>query len=203
MKGRRLSRRFFEQPSPMVAEALLGKLLVRVEGGVRNSGVIVETEAYRGPNDPASHAFKGKTKRNEVMFGDPGHAYVYFSYGNHWCLNFTCEPAPFPAAVLIRAVEPVEGVGQMLTRRGVSTLDDVANGPGKLTKAMQIDGTFNGEDVVTSERLFVESGRKVAKVGRTSRVGISTGQKRRWRFFIAGNRFVSKGKPSESPETHN
>ena len=200
----RLDRAFYAASSPEVARRTLGKLLVRIVDGRRLSGVVVETEAYRGPRDPASHAYRGKTKRNEVMFGEPGHAYVYFTYGNHFCLNLTCEPAGAPAAVLVRAIEPQEGIETMKENSGKQRVLDLANGPGKLTKALQIRGDLNGADLVTSERLFLEPGGTPPRVATSSRVGITDGTGRRWRYFVSGNPFVSPGRPSNRPpRTHN
>ena len=199
----RQGRRFFEGYTPKVAKALLGTLLVRVVDGERLSGTIVETEAYRGASDPASHAYGGKTKRNAVMFGEGGHAYVYFSYGFHWCLNVTTEPAGKAGAVLVRAVEPIEGLEQMLRNRSLDLDEHVTDGPGKLTQALGIDSGLNGEDLVTSDRLFIEEGKKVEGTGSSSRVGIQRGVEFKWRFFVKGNRFVSKAKPLTPHRTHN
>ena len=199
----RLARLFFEGYTPSVARALLGTVLVRVIDGERLSGTIVETEAYRGAGDPASHACHGRTKRNAVMFGEGGHAYVYFSYGFHWCLNLTTEPAGRAGAVLVRAVEPIEGLEQMLRNRDLNSDEHVTDGPGKLTRALGIDSSLNDEDLVTSDRLFVEDGERVERVGSSSRVGIRRGVEFKWRFFVRGNRFVSKAKPSAPHRTHN
>ncbi len=199
----RLAWRFFEGYTPSVARALLGTVLVRVADGERLSGTIVETEAYRGAKDPASHAYRGKTKRNAVMFGEGGHAYVYFSYGFHWCLNLTTEPVGRPGAVLVRAIEPIEGLEQMLRNRSLVSDEHVTDGPGKLTQALRIDSGLDGEDLVTSDRLFVEEGKRVEGVGSSSRVGIRRGVEFKWRFFVRGNRFVSKAKPSVFHRTHN
>ena len=190
----RLRREFFERYTPSVARELLGCSLVRVVEGRRESGVIVETEAYRGKGDPASHAFRGKTGRNAVMFGEAGHAYVYFTMGMHYCLNVTTEPAGKAGAVLVRAIEPTEGLEEMARRRNSEV--HIADGPGRLTKAMDIDGHLNGTDLVTSDALFIESGSAPAKIAASARVGVSRGVDRRWRFFVAGNRFVSRGKPA-------
>ncbi|MDE1858354.1 MAG: DNA-3-methyladenine glycosylase [Thaumarchaeota archaeon] len=194
--GRRLSRRFFERYAPDVARDLVGCRLVRVLDGWRLSGTIVETEAYRGARDPASHAYRGRTPRNEVMFGPAGHAYVYFTMGMHYCLNATTEPGGTPAAVLLRAVEPLEGVGPMAANRGVGDLRKLAAGPGNLTKALAVDGALNGEDMVKSSRLFFEEGTSPGPVWASTRVGVSAGQTRRWRFYVDGSPFVSRGKPS-------
>lgn len=196
----RLTRCFFEGYTPNVARSLLGTVLVRVIDGERLSGMIVETEAYRGSRDPASHASGGRTKRNAVMFGEAGHAYVYFSYGFHWCLNLTTEPPGSAGAVLIRAVEPMEGVDRMTKNRGGIAAEHATDGPGKLTQALEIDSALNGEDVVASDRLFVEEGKKVNGIGSSSRVGIRHGVELRWRFFVMGNSFVSKARPSAHAE---
>ena len=157
--------------------------------------MVVETEAYRGARDPASHAYRGKTRRNEAMFGPAGVAYVYFTMGAHHCLNVTTE-GEGAAAVLIRAVRPIEGIERMKQNRGVTELKEVASGPGKLTRAFEIDLSFNGEDMVTSRRLFFEGGRKIRNIGVSSRVGVSAGKTFRWRFYAGRDPFVSKGKPS-------
>lgn len=199
----RLARRFFEGYTPSVARALLGTVLVRIVDGERLSGMIVETEAYRGTEDPASHAYRGRTKRNAVMFGEGGHAYVYFSYGFHWCLNLTTEPVGRAGAVLVRAAEPIDGLEQMLRNRSLVSSEHLTDGPGKLARALGIDSGLNGEDLVTSDRLFVEGGKKLEGIGSSSRVGIRQGVGLKWRFFVRGNRFVSRAKPSAFHRTHN
>ncbi len=192
----RLGRHFYERYSAAVARGLLGCRLVRVLDGKRLSGIIVETEAYTGLRDPASHAYRGRTARNEVMFGPAGHAYVYFTMGMHHCLNVTTEGEGTPAAVLIRAMEPVEGVKRMMKERTSYDVKRLAAGPGNLAKALGIDVRLNGEDMVLSRRLFVENVKRVGKVAVSSRVGISAGRSFKWRYFLAGNPFVSRGKPS-------
>lgn len=192
----RLGRGFFTRYSPVVAKELIGCHLVRVADETRLSGLIVETEAYRGSRDPASHAYRGKTKRNEVMFGPAGFAYVYFTMGAHFCLNVTAEGNGTAAAVLIRAVQPVEGMDEMERNRGVTELKKVASGPGNLTKAFRVDREFNGEDMVTSGLLYFEAGQKARDIGVSSRVGVSAGKSLRWRFYARGNPFVSRGRPS-------
>jgi len=193
---RKLPRSFFERYTPLVARELLGMRLARFDGRERLAGIIVETEAYRGRRDPASHAFRGRTRRNEVMFGPAGHAYVYFTMGMHYCLNITTEFPGIPGAVLLRAIEPVEGVQSMIRNRGIGSTVHVADGPGRLTKALGIDGRLNGEDLITSKNLFIEKGTKPKSIDSSSRVGIKAATERRWRYFIAGSRFVSRGKPS-------
>ncbi len=187
----RFSRLFFRRYTPTVARELLGAILVRVLDGTTLSGRIVETEAYRGSDDPASHAYRGMTKRTEVMFGEPGKAYVYFTYGNHYCLNVTSERKGEAGATLIRALAPLEGLEEMQRRRGVENVRDVANGPGKLTKAMGIDGSLNGEDLVTSKRLYLVRGERPSSVGVSTRIGLSVAKATEWRFFVDGDEFVS------------
>ena len=192
----RLGRQFFEGDTAVVGKRLLGCTLVRITGRRRVAGRIVEVEAYRGTEDPASHAYRGMTKRNRVMFGEPGHAYVYFTMGMHWCLNVTTEEPGTAGAVLVRALEPLEGIEIMRERRGKQPLEELANGPAKLTQALGIDGGMNGENLAESQRLFLETGQRAEEVGTSSRVGISRGTEHKWRFFLEGNRFVSRGKPS-------
>ena len=152
----------------------------------------MEVEAYRGSDDPASHSYRGATKRISIMFGEGGHVYVFFAYGFHWCLNFTTEEEGQPGAVLIRALEPVEGVEEMARNRGVSEVGKLTDGPGKLTKALSIDGDFNGEDLVRSRRLYVLNREEPARVAASARIGISKGREQQWRYFVEGNPFVSK-----------
>jgi DNA-3-methyladenine glycosylase len=188
----RLGRSFFSRYTPDVAQDLLGCLLVRRIGKRTLSGRIVEVEAYRGRDDPASHSFRGVTKRNSLMFGEAGHVYVFFSYGFHWCLNFTTEAEGEPGAVLVRALEPVEGIEKMTKNRGVLEVWRLTNGPGKLTKALSIDGAFNGEDLEKSKKLYVLSREGPARVKASARIGISRGREQQWRYFVEGNPFVSK-----------
>jgi DNA-3-methyladenine glycosylase len=167
-----------------------------MDGGRRLAGVIVETEAYRGSLDPASHAYHGRTKRNEVMFGEPGHAYVHLSYGVNECLNITTEPTGTPAAVLIRALEPTEGIDRMKRRRETKEIRELTSGPGKLTEALGISLDFNGEDLVNSKELFLEEGEARHDIRASTRIGISAGKNQRWRYFVGGNEFVSRARPS-------
>jgi DNA-3-methyladenine glycosylase len=188
----RLRRQFYNRPTLRVAKELLGKFLVVQKDGHRLSGKIVETEAYIGFNDPASHAYRSKTPRNQVMFGHPGHAYVYFTYGMLHCLNFVTEKNGYQAAVLIRALEPVEGIELMKKRRGKQKLQDLASGPGKLCQALDIDRRLNGADLC-NDLIYVEDRGEVAKtIARSSRIGISEGKEKKWRFFIKGNEFISR-----------
>jgi DNA-3-methyladenine glycosylase len=188
-----LSRRFYARPVLVVARALLGRVLRHDGPGGRTSGRIVEVEAYRGADDPASHAFRGETVRNRVMFGPPGHAYVYFTYGMHYCVNLVTGPAGRADAVLIRALEPLEGLALMRRRRGVSELERLARGPGCVTRALGLDRRHDGLDL-THGPLVVESGRPErggARVARGPRIGIRVAVERPWRFWLAGHTCVS------------
>jgi DNA-3-methyladenine glycosylase len=188
----RLDRGFYSRNTLDVARELPGCVLVRRVGARVLSGRIVEVEAYRGRDDPASHSYRRATKRSSIMFGEAGHVYMFFSYGNHWCLNFTAEKEGDPGGVLIRALEPIEGVEEMMRNRGVSELQRLANGPGNLTQALEIDGGFNGEDLVTSKRLYVEEKEGAVPVKTSPRIGISKAKELPWRFFVDGSPFVSK-----------
>ena len=191
----RLERSFFLQDTLTVARALLGQRLVRVlENGQRLAGIIVETEAYIGEEDKACHAAHGRTARNAVMYGPPGHAYVYFIYGMHYCLNVVTEPAGFPAAVLIRALEPCEGIEWMRLHRHGRPDSELTNGPGRLCQALAIGRAFNGYDLCTGPLLFTEPGHTNVPVACSQRVGISADElakERPWRFFVPDNPFVS------------
>lgn len=192
MQKIKLRRRFFAQPTLQVARKLLGKYLVLKQNGTLLSGKIVETEAYVGKDDPASHAFGRITPRNQIMYGPPGYAYIYFIYGNYFCLNFVTGKEGFPAAVLIRAIEPIDGIEKMSKNRGSVTRENLTNGPGKLCQALGIDKGFNGWDI-TSNSLFVEDRNdKVDQIENSKRIGINQGTDKKWRFYIAKNSYVSK-----------
>ncbi|OQA47202.1 MAG: 3-methyladenine DNA glycosylase [Chloroflexi bacterium ADurb.Bin325] len=185
-RGARLSRAFYERPTPVVARALLGQRLVRVLAGSRLSGLICETEAYGGPDDESSHAFR-RTPRSAIMYGAAGYAYVYYIYGMHYCLNVVTEPDGRPGAVLIRAIFPQEGVGAMRERRGPRGAARLADGPGKLCRALAIDLAQNGLDLATDAALFIEAGEAAAaaEVRITPRIGVRGGaeaRERPWRF---------------------
>jgi DNA-3-methyladenine glycosylase len=155
--ARRLPRAFFDRPTVTVARELLGQRLVHISNGQRLAGLITEAEAYVGQADLACHARVGHTPRTAVMFGPPGHAYVYFTYGMHWLLNCVTEQAGFPAAVLLRAIAPAEGVTLMRRRRGRVPEARLTDGPAKLTQALGIDGRFNGHDLCArGAQLFIE-----------------------------------------------
>jgi DNA-3-methyladenine glycosylase len=190
----RLPRSFFARPAEEVAPDLLGRVVVRVfADGSRAAARIVEVEAY-GPNDPASHAFRGRTARNAVMFGPPGHLYVYFTYGMHHCMNAVTGRDGEGAAVLLRAAEPVEGADAMVARRARQRLPDLCSGPGRLTQAFGVDRRHDGEDLVAGAEIWVEDGPRPEAVATGSRVGVHE-TSRAWRFWIEGNPFVSRGRP--------
>jgi DNA-3-methyladenine glycosylase len=184
-----LPRDFYNRPAPEVARALLGKVLVHGPA----AGMIVETEAYLGEGDLAAHSARGVTPRTRVIFGPPGHAYVYFIYGMYECLNLVCEPEGKAGCVLVRALEPVAGLDLMQRRRPAARKpEDLANGPGKLTLAMAITRVQNGADV-TRGSLVVREPREPRPVAIhvTSRIGITQDADLPLRFVIRGNRFVS------------
>lgn len=192
-RSRLLSREFFARDTVKVANDILGKQLVRVKGKARMTGRIVEVEAYRGSDDPASHAFRGPTPRNAPMFGEPGHAYVYFTYGNHYCLNVTTQVGGKPGAVLIRAIEPLRGLSVMRRLRPNVPELALTNGPGKLTKALGIDKALNEVDMTRPGPLFIVDAEDVSfEIARSARIGIREGKDRLWRFYISGNRYLSR-----------
>jgi DNA-3-methyladenine glycosylase len=194
---------FFTRPTLTVARALLGQRLVRYVDGQRLGGMIVETEAYIGSGDSASHASKGRTPRTDVMYGPPGHAYVYLIYGMYHMLNLTTEQEGFPAAVLLRAIEPQEGISAMQVRRQGTNRSplqpkQLTNGPGKLCQALDVDKTLHNWDVTLGQELWLEYGQVIfeANVATGPRIGIDYAapedKAAPWRFWIQGNRFVSK-----------
>ena len=188
-----LPRSFFERPTLTVARELLGHLLVRQLGKDLLLGRIVETEAYIGEGDPACHAARGKTPRNAIMYGPPGYAYIYFIYGMYYCLNVVTESEGFPAAVLIRALEPLEGIATMQHLRGQKKLTQLTSGPGKLCQALQLTRKENGLDLCESGKLFIARGHPVPdeEVVVDGRIGIKEGNEHPWRFFIKNNPHVS------------
>jgi DNA-3-methyladenine glycosylase len=191
----KLPRLFYEQKTIDVAKQLLGKYLVRKHPEGNTVGRIVETEAYIGPQDLACHASKGRTARTEVMFGQAGHAYVYFIYGFYNMLNLVTEKQDYPAAVLIRAVEPVSGIDLMKRRREVNKLRDLASGPGKLCLAFAIDRSLNGADLCNGVLYVEDRSEPTPKFNATPRIGVGYAGKwkdKRYRFLIRGSEFVSK-----------
>ena len=194
---KKLPRSFYSRPTLVVAKKLLGKILVRKIGKTLLAGRIVEVEAYLGSKDPASHAYRGKTKRNEVMFGPEGHLYVYFTYGMHYCANVVTGKEGVAEALLIRAIEPLTGVRVMERNRRFSKdrLDErnLTNGPAKLCQALRIARGQNGTDLLGDE-IYLTDSEKVTKaaIGNSARIGISSGKEYKWRFFIEGNKWVSR-----------
>ncbi len=191
---RRLRRADLPEDTVDLARFLIGKLLVRQHRGDRTSGRIVETEAYP-VGDPAGHAFIGKTAANGALFLSPGHAYVYLIYGTSWMCNVTAEPAGIGAGVLLRALEPLEGVAVMQRRRGTSRLSGLASGPGRLAAAMAIDRRCDGSDLCAAGPLWLGVDRlQVPPPARSVRIGLSRATDRPLRFYEAGNVNVSGGR---------
>jgi DNA-3-methyladenine glycosylase len=202
----RLTREFFARDTLIVARELLGQRLVRMpfsaeeggKGGTRVAGKIVELEAYIGEEDQASHARPGRTARNAAMYGPPGHAYVYLIYGMYHCFNVVTYREGFPAAILIRALEPLEGLEVMRQRRDGRSDEELTSGPGRLCEALSIDRQLDGADLCALEaRLFVEAGepvpdRDVAVGPRINVRGDEVALSAPWRFAIRGNRYVSR-----------
>jgi DNA-3-methyladenine glycosylase len=190
---RRLTRRFYARPPVVVARALLGRLLVRDSALGRSVGRIVEVEAYGGARDPASHAFRGETARNRTMFGPPGHAYIYLSYGIHHCLNVVTGSRGTATAVLIRALEPVSGLGPMSRRRGLDDPVRLARGPGCVAQALGLTRADDGLDLIRGPLWVADHppGRGGYRIARSGRIGISRAVSRRWRFFLLGHPCVS------------
>ncbi len=174
-----LERDFFTRSTLRVAKDLLGSHLVRPTPGGLIIGEINEVEAYIGQEDPACHAAKGLTPRNQIMFQIGGHAYVYFIYGMYECFNIVTENEGFPAAVLIRSVIPVQGQHLIKQNRPLGTVD----GPGKLCQGFDISRKLNGQDLTQSEQLFLTSGRKITDCKTSPRIGIKQGQELMWRLF--------------------
>ena len=187
--GRILPRRFYARSTVEVARDLLGKVVVHGP----TAGIIVETEAYLGGEDLASHSARGLTNRTRVIFGPPGHAYVYLIYGMYECLNLVVERAGQPGCVLVRALEPVAGINLMRERRGLSRkLEQLTNGPGKLTVALGITRSHNGADVTHGPRVVREPAcRREVEIHVTPRIGITQSADLPLRFVAAGNSFVS------------
>jgi DNA-3-methyladenine glycosylase len=191
----KLPRSFYEQATVDVAKQLLGKYLVRKHPQGVTVGRIVETEAYIGPHDLACHASHGRTPRTEVMFGPAGHAYVYFVYGVHYMLNLVTEAFNHPAAVLIRALEPIDGIELMQTRRKTEKRRDLCSGPGKLCQAFAIDRSLNAADLCGDTIHIEDRGAPVPKLLAKPRIGVDYAGKwkdKPFRFLARGNEFVSR-----------
>jgi DNA-3-methyladenine glycosylase len=192
---KRLKRSFYTKKSIDVSRELLGKVLVRIKNGKRISGKIVETEMYLGPQDKASHAFKGKiTERNKVEYQKGGFVYIYLCYGMYWQFNIVSFKKGNPECVLIRALEPLEGID---LKRKEKELRKECAGPGRLSRWMELNRSFNGEDLVNSERIWVEEGEEIKKqqIIAAKRIGIDyagSWAEKPWRFYIKDNIFVSR-----------
>jgi DNA-3-methyladenine glycosylase len=191
---RPLPLRFYARDTVQVARGLLGRLLISTVGGRRCVARIVETEAYVGPHDPACHAAGWRrTPRNEALYGEPGLAYVYFTYGMHWCANVVTEREGFPAAVLLRAVEPLEGLVTMRRRRGASPAELLAAGPARLTRALGIDRRLDGHRL-SEPPLWIAAGRPVAarRIAVGPRIGLRVAADWKLRFYVKDSPFVSR-----------
>jgi DNA-3-methyladenine glycosylase len=191
----RINPDFFKLPTLVLAEQLLGKIFVRSEGpgGALLKGRIVETEAYLGEGDEASHAWRGMTRRNRAMFGPPGTLYIYFSYGCHYMANIVSEPEGTAGAVLLRAMEPVEGIERMNVNRRTGDLFSLMSGPGKLTQALGIGPDLYAEPL-SGHRCWIEDAPGVPPemIGTSMRIGISRSTHLPWRKFVTGSPHVSK-----------
>jgi len=200
-----LKAAFFNRDPRRVARSLLGKLLIRETPSGVLAGRIVETEAYLGEGDAAAHSAAGRTPRNAVLFGPPGYAYVYFIYGNHYCLNVSCLPDGIPGGVLFRALQPVAGIKQMAEARGlefgkeidlqkISLLRKISSGPGRLCEAFKVTRERdNGKNLASpaSDLRLADDGYRVRAITVTPRIGIVKSAEQPLRYFIAGNSFVS------------
>ncbi|MCX7621412.1 MAG: DNA-3-methyladenine glycosylase [Acidimicrobiales bacterium] len=190
----RLSREFYAPDAVEVAPRLLNKVLVHGEV----AGRIIEVEAYMGPQDPASHAYGKMTQRNRAMFGPPGHLYVYFTYGMHWCINAVCGPEGFASAVLIRALEPLAGLERMWERRTRARKEtDLCSGPAKLSQALGLEGSFDGADLVSADRgvtILDDGVPPPLRPATSGRIGVRAGKQYPWRWFVPGNPHLSRSR---------
>ncbi len=184
----------YKLPTLKLAKRLLGATLTTIIDGKETSGRIVEVEAYHGDTDPACHCYYRRTERNEVMFWEPGHCYVYLIYGMHYCVNIVSEKRGTGAAVLIRAVEPLTGIDIMLQRRRCNKHSNLTNGPAKLCKALGIDKSLLGEHFLDSERISITPQKPLTanQIIQTTRIGISKGQDLPWRFYDSQSKWISK-----------
>lgn len=198
-KFKPLPRDFFSRDPRKVSNEILGKLLVRKNGRNPLVARIVEVEAYLGTDDPAAHAASGRTARNAVLFGPPGHAYIYFIYGNHYCLNVSCLPDGVPGCILVRALEPLSGIREMAALRGI-TLEGTKNlklmtsGPGRLAEAFGITREQDNDKDLTNAKcdLYIaDDGWRPEKIAITTRIGLTKAAELPLRYIIAGNKFVS------------
>jgi DNA-3-methyladenine glycosylase len=204
-KYQKLNKKFYSQNTFKLATGLLGKYLIRKIGKKKLIGKIVETEAYYGPEDKASHASRGKTERTKLMFDHPGIAYIYQIYGMYFCLNIVTEAKDFPAAILIRAIEPIEGTNVMKKNRKPKTSDfglqpsALTNGPSKLCQALHVDKKLNGINLITSRKLFLAENPKEkitpTQIQTAKRIGIDYAgsyKHKLWRYYLKNNPYVSK-----------
>jgi len=197
-----LPRAFFGRDPRRVARQLLGKVLIREASGVRLTARIVELEAYLGEEDPAAHAYAGRTPRNAVLFGPPGHAYIYFIYGNHYCLNVSCELEGQAGSILLRAVEPVAGIQEMAHARGIEVHSKkdwpkLTSGPGRLCQAFGITrASDNGRDLTSpASGLWIgDDGLRRRAITVTPRIGITKAAEAPLRYLLTGNAFVSRAR---------
>jgi DNA-3-methyladenine glycosylase len=194
MPSRILKREFYDRETELVARDMLGTVLeCRTERGIA-SGMVVETEAYIGEEDPACHAAVGRTRRTEPLYGRPGLSYVYFIYGVHWCFNAVTRREGLPSAVLVRALQPLEGIGLMKERRGPRISEvNLTNGPGKLCAALGIDGSCNGLSLQRGP-LVLREGESIpsSRIVTTTRIGITKAAEWPLRYYVAGNEYVSR-----------
>lgn len=198
-----LYRNFYERDTLIVAKELLGKYIVKKTDNKNLIGMIVETEAYIGPIDKASHSYNyRRTERNEAMYGPAGYAYVYMIYGKNYCLNIVTEEVEKPCAVLIRAIEPISGLDEMARNRynkeftelNNKEIINLTNGPSKLCSALKIDKSNNGDDIC-SEKFYITEGKSGFEIKESKRINIDYAEEAKdflWRFYIKGNKFVSK-----------
>jgi DNA-3-methyladenine glycosylase len=196
MNLKKLPRSFYTRPTLTVARDLLGKIFVRRHGNGLLSGRIVEVEGYLGKRDPASHAYRGRTPRNQVMFRVGGYLYVYFTYGMHFCANVVTEEEGKGRAVLLRAVEPLEGMRSMVRSRGIAATEgrNLCNGPAKLCQAFRMGWKENGTDLCGTSIWIAEDADAppLKNIGRSPRIGISSATHHRWRFFLVDSSFLSR-----------
>ncbi|MEJ2104222.1 MAG: DNA-3-methyladenine glycosylase [Ignavibacteriaceae bacterium] len=196
---KKLIRGFYKRNLLIVAKGLLGKILVKVDNKNTFKGKIVEVEAYHGDLDEAAHSFGGITKRNEIMFGEGGYFYVYFTYGNHHCCNVVTGKKGQGTAVLIRAVEPLEGIDDMIKNRfgrklkSEKEIINLTSGPGKVCQAFGIDRSHSGIDL-TGQKIFILDAKRIPKseIGVSKRIGITKSTELPWRFFIKNNPYLSR-----------
>ncbi|MCS5528902.1 MAG: DNA-3-methyladenine glycosylase [Nitrosopumilus sp.] len=178
-----LPKKFYQKDTVIVAKNLLGKKLVRKIGNYEMSGIIIETEAYRHKDDPASHAFTKITNRNKVMFGDVGIAYVYFTYGMHYCFNVVAKNSKTHAgAVLIRGIKPDKGIIRMQKNRNIKNLKELTNGPAKLTQSLEITKEHYGLDLTKKSKIYIVEGIEIKEIIKSTRIGINRGKEKLWNF---------------------